>query len=261
MLFFVGSIIGRNCRTQIDPCGGDEESIAAGAGNPCKNGGECVAVRRWRSGGVAGGSSSAKQQQIQTYSCICQLGYTGENCEVSIIIFAKAYFETLQRTLNYFIVRARVWFWQIDRDHCTPNPCRNGGQCLNTPDDYYCQCSGDGWSWHGKNCTVPADAGAAGPSKTTGTTTTVTTAKTTTTTVSTTTISTTDARPPPTQTLPPLKRTTTLAPVAAIRRPGVTSSGTNAWRQQHSDEDVVNKGECEIALYNTARYTAGILES
>lgn len=84
-LLFVGSyIIGRNCRTEIDPCGGDEESIAAGAGNPCKNGGECVAARRWRSGSVGGSSSSMKHQQI--YSCICQLGYTGENCEVSVIL-------------------------------------------------------------------------------------------------------------------------------------------------------------------------------
>ncbi|KAL5238430.1 hypothetical protein ACI65C_005840 [Semiaphis heraclei] len=204
---------GRNCRTQIDPCGGDSESGVAGGGNPCKNGGECVPSRRWRGGGGSG-MSAKQQQQQQTYSCICPLGYSGENCE-------------------------------IDRDHCTPNPCRNGGQCLNTPDDYYCQCSGDGWSWHGKNCTVPADGGIAGATKSTASTTTTTpiiartTTTTTTTAAPTTTTTTTVAstRPPST---PPLQRSTAITPVATIRRPGAGLSGTTTWRQQqkqYGDED------------------------
>jgi len=53
----------------------------AGGGNPCKNGGECVPSRRWRGGGGSG-MSAKQQQQQQTYSCICPLGYSGENCEV-----------------------------------------------------------------------------------------------------------------------------------------------------------------------------------
>ncbi|XP_050061562.1 uncharacterized protein LOC114123496 [Aphis gossypii] len=200
---------GRNCRTQIDPCGGDGESGVAGNGNPCKNGGECVPLRRWRSGGGSG-LSAKQQQQQQTYSCICPLGYSGENCE-------------------------------IDRDHCTPNPCRNGGQCLNTPDDYYCQCSGDGWSWHGKNCTVPADVAGAGATRSTAVTTTTTlttrTTTTTTTTAAPTTTTTTSIRPPLT---PPLQRSTAITPVATVRRPGAGVPGTMTWRQQqkqHGDGD------------------------
>lgn len=53
----------------------------SGGGNPCKNGGECVRSARWRTGG----SGSALKQPQQTYSCICPLGYSGENCEVSVI--------------------------------------------------------------------------------------------------------------------------------------------------------------------------------
>ncbi|XP_025418110.1 uncharacterized protein LOC112688909 [Sipha flava] len=201
---------GKSCRTQIDPCGSDGESGANGSTNPCKNGGECVPARpRWRSGGS--GSSTKQQQQQQTYSCICQWGYTGENCE-------------------------------IDRDHCTPNPCRNGGQCLNTPDDYYCQCSGDGWAWHGKNCTEPSEAGVTGASKTTPTTVTTTIISTTNT------PTTASIRTPSTRTSPqpPSPRTSTVMPVVATRRPSTTGQGTTVWRQleqQHDDGDDENNNK------------------
>lgn len=146
--------------------------------------------------------------------------------------------------------------WQIDRDHCTPNPCRNGGQCLNTPDDYYCQCSGDGWSWHGKNCTVPTDVAGAGATRSSAatTTTTLTTTRTTTTSTTTatpTTTTTTSIRPPLT---PPLQRSTAITPVATMRRPGAGIPGTMTWRQQqkqHGDGDDDTKGKCLFSPYSS----------
>lgn len=121
-------------------------------------------------------------------------------------------------------------FRQIDRDHCTPNPCRNGGQCLNTPDDYYCQCSGDRWSWHGKNCTVPADAGA------------VKAAAAATVTTSTTIITNANTRSPPTQPSQPSSQrtTTTVTPTATARRPGTT-----VWRQQQPQNEEGDTGKSE----------------
>lgn len=154
-------------------------------------------------------------------------------------------------------------FWQIDRDHCTPNPCRNGGQCLNTPDDYYCQCSGNGWSWHGKNCTVPFDsAGVGGAVKTVGPA--ITSATTTTTTTTTTTKTTPPplTTPTPTQTTPTTSMTATPTtasirpkmtpqplqerPTTVVRRPGTVGSNTAVWRQQqrHNDENDSSKSEC-----------------
>jgi hypothetical protein len=175
--------------------------------------------------------------------------------EFKLHFLMKTLYLHVLNLLFFFTLRLGLSCWQIDRDHCTPNPCRNGGQCLNTPDDYYCQCSGDGWSWHGKNCTVPADAAGAGATRSTAaaTTTTLMTTRTTTTTTTTaapTTTTTTSTRPPLT---PPLQRSTAITPVATIRRPGAGVPGTMTWRQQNKPygdgDDDSTKGKCSRTSY------------
>ena len=64
---------GNNCQIDIDECEGD----------PCQNGGTCV-------DGVA------------EYTCLCQLGYTGHNCE-----------QEIDECLEY-------------------SPCQNGATCRGT---------------------------------------------------------------------------------------------------------------------------------
>lgn len=58
--------------------------------------------------------------------------------------------------IAYNFITSKTFFisyhFQIDHDHCTPNPCENGAPCFNTPVDYYCHCSQD---WQGKNCSLP----------------------------------------------------------------------------------------------------------
>lgn len=49
-------LTGRDCHTDIDDC----------AGNPCMNGGECV-------------------DQVDSFRCICPVGFAGEMCEVILL--------------------------------------------------------------------------------------------------------------------------------------------------------------------------------
>ncbi len=52
------------------------------------------------------------------YRCICKLGWEGEQC-------------------------------QVNKDECLPNPCQNGGECLDGVAAYECRCAA---GFSGKNC-------------------------------------------------------------------------------------------------------------
>ena len=60
------------------------------ASSPCRNGGTCV-------------------NGFGSYSCNCDAGYTGDNCE-------------------------------IDIDECASSPCQNGGTCTDGINSYTCNC-------------------------------------------------------------------------------------------------------------------------
>lgn len=40
------------------------------------------------------------------------------------------------------------WFF-LDFNDCSPNPCHNGGRCIDLVNDFYCECKND---WKGKTC-------------------------------------------------------------------------------------------------------------
>lgn len=56
-------------------------------------------------------------------------------------------------SINRRIRRLEIQFNRITQrlnaDNCSPNPCKNGGQCLNTFGGYICKCTE---SWEGTNC-------------------------------------------------------------------------------------------------------------
>ena len=69
------------------------------ASSPCQNGGTCV-----------DGSNS--------YTCICNVGYVGDNCE-------------------------------MDADKCASNPCLNNGKCTDGINSFTCDCVP---GYYGDNC-------------------------------------------------------------------------------------------------------------
>ena len=54
------------------------------------------------------------------YRCVCQAGYSGQNCETNV-------------------------------NECASNPCQNGGSCSDRVNSYMCQCPD---THTGSNCEV-----------------------------------------------------------------------------------------------------------
>ncbi|KAJ8307337.1 hypothetical protein KUTeg_015421 [Tegillarca granosa] len=80
----------------IGPSGCIQQGDTSGpcASNPCRNGAAC-------------------QNSGSTYRCVCNPGYTGQQCQINI-------------------------------NECASNPCQNGGTCTDLVNGYSCQCTGCG---------------------------------------------------------------------------------------------------------------------
>ena len=93
---------GRTCDTQINPC----------SPNPCING-KCSV-------------------SLNTYTCTCNAGFTGKNCDTS-----RSKIENFKLYLLNDLFRNKVI---TTNNKCSPSPCQNGGICVETISSYSCFC-------------------------------------------------------------------------------------------------------------------------
>lgn len=97
--------------------------------NPCLNGGTCI-------------------DGINNYQCICKEGWEGVHCNISKSPLSQ------QLCYNWWeigVIFMNIIFFFIDRNECSPNPCRNGGFCIDLVADFVCECVNH---WKGKTCTL-----------------------------------------------------------------------------------------------------------
>ena len=96
-------------------------------GEPCNNGGTCT-------------------DGIATYTCTCPDGFTGRDCETSMIIFLLTYYLgsfSRHRLLSCILL--------LDINDCQPNPCMNNGICVDGVNSFSCNCA---HGFIGKHCSI-----------------------------------------------------------------------------------------------------------
>ena len=99
--------------------------------DPCQNGGHCSLSE-------------------ESYECKCERGYTGANCEYSDLCLSspcvESNMENCLTTAEGFVCICKTGWGggtcNVDIDECQdpPNPCFNGGLCVNSPGSYSCSC-------------------------------------------------------------------------------------------------------------------------
>ena len=95
--------------TDIDDC----------VNHTCANGGSCV-------------------DGVNSYSCNCSVGYTGDHCQTGNILSANrpvksSIIHPISCHINYLIF--------TDIDDCVNHTCANGGSCVDGINSYSCNCT------------------------------------------------------------------------------------------------------------------------
>jgi len=121
---------------------------------PCKNGGTCT-------------------NSDGSYSCKCQNGWTGINCNQDINECNSGPCKNEGTCTNsdgsYLCSCQDGWTGNNcnqDINECNSHPCKNGGACSNSDGSYSCSCQ-DGWT--GNDCTQDINECDGGPCKNGGT--------------------------------------------------------------------------------------------
>ncbi|XP_069744762.1 protein crumbs homolog 1-like isoform X2 [Narcine bancroftii] len=146
---------GRHCEIDINECFTE----------PCKNNGTCLErSRQDHYGNLLQFKSTFSYANAPGYVCICQHGFTGENCSVNIDECESGPCMnegTCEDQTNGFHCHCAPGFTgvtcQTNINECEGNPCEHGGTCEDGIADYICHCSPlgqDGITWGGKNCSV-----------------------------------------------------------------------------------------------------------
>ncbi|KAK3083937.1 hypothetical protein FSP39_005650 [Pinctada imbricata] len=137
-----------NCEAGYDASTNCQEEINECDSNPCQNGGTC-------------------NDQLNSYSCTCSPGYTGNNCETEINECDSNPCQngaTCTDHVNGYTCTCVDGYkdtnCQTDIDECTSSPCKNGATCNDHVNSYSCTCV-DGYG--DTNCQTDIDECASDP--------------------------------------------------------------------------------------------------
>jgi len=103
---------------------------------------------------------------VAAYSCVCEAGWAGENCDENVDECASQPCENGQCRDRIDAYRCRCtegWTGgdcEEEVDECASAPCRNGGRCRDQLASYECSCAP---GWDGDNCAEDIDECASQP--------------------------------------------------------------------------------------------------